>query len=108
MRDERKPAMSDGPRVSEVIERLRRIVARHRAPALANGFGPESMLLTDLIARHALPIAVFTLDTGRLHAETYELMDRVRERYGIAIDVYCPDPGALEAFVRSHGVNPFY
>jgi phosphoadenosine phosphosulfate reductase len=100
--------MSESPRVREVTECLRRVVARHRAPTLATGFGPESMVLTDLIARHALPIPIFTLDTGRLHPETYELMDRVRERYGLAIEVYCPDPEALEAFVRSHGVNPFY
>lgn len=100
--------MNSSPRVGELTALLRRIVAKYRAPALASGFGPESMVVTDLIARHALPIAVFTLDTGRLHPETYELMDRVRDRYGIPIEVYCPDPDALEAFVRTHGVNAFY
>jgi phosphoadenosine phosphosulfate reductase len=100
--------VNPSPRVRDLIECLRRIVARHRAPALAHGFGPESMVLMDLIARHALPIAIFTLDTGRLHTETYELMDRVRERYRLAIEIYSPDAQALEAFVRSHGVNAFY
>jgi phosphoadenosine phosphosulfate reductase len=100
--------VSESARVCEVTECLRRIVARYPGAALASGLGAESMVLTDLIARHALPIAIFTLDTGRLHTETYELMDRVRERYGLAIEVYCPDPQALESFVRLHGVNPFY
>jgi len=100
--------MSESPRVRDLAACLGCIVARHRAPALAHGFGPESMVLTDLIARHGFPIAIFTLDTGRLHTETYELMDRVRERYGLAIEVYCPDPEALESFVRVHGINSFY
>jgi phosphoadenosine phosphosulfate reductase len=99
---------SPTPRVRELTALLQRIVASHRAPALASAFGAESMVLIDLIARHALPIAIFTLDTGRLPQETYELMDRVRERYGLAIEVYSPDAHAVEAFVRAQGVNAFY
>ena len=82
-----------------------------RAPpptALASSFGAEDMVLIDLIAKLALPIAIFTLDTGRLPEETYALIDRARERYGLPIEVYAPDARALEAFVRSHGVNAFY
>ena len=96
------------PRVRELTALLRRVVAQHRAPALASGFGAESMVLIDLIARDALPIAIFTLDTGRLPQETYELMDRVRDRYRLAIEIYSPDAQAVEAFVRTHGVNAFY
>jgi phosphoadenosine phosphosulfate reductase len=99
---------SPTPRVRELSALLQRIVARHRTPALASAFGAESMVLIDLIARHALPIAIFTLDTGRLPQETYELMDRVRERYGLAIEVYSPDAQVVEAFVRAQGVNAFY
>jgi len=57
------------------------------------------MVLFDLIARHALPIRVFTLDTGRLPEETLALIDRTRERYRLPIDIYVPDTAALEAFV---------
>jgi len=96
------------PRVRELTALLWRVVAQHRAPALASGFGAESMVLIDLIARDALPIAIFTLDTGRLPQETYELMDRVRDRYRLAIEIYSPDAQAVEAFVRTHGVNAFY
>jgi phosphoadenosine phosphosulfate reductase len=87
---------------------LHRIAVRHVSPVLASSFGAEDMVLTDLIARHALPIRVFTLDTGRLPAETYALIDRVRERYQLPIDVFYPDHRAIESFVREHGVDAFY
>ena len=61
-----------------------------------------------MIARHALPIGIFTLDTGRLPEETLSLIERTRERYGVTIDVYAPDTRALEAFVGENGVNAFY
>jgi len=88
--------------------RLQRIADRYPAAALASSFGAEDMVLTDMIARHALPIAIFSLDTGRLHDETYALIDRVREHYGLPVELYYPDPRELEAYVRSQGVNAFY
>jgi 3'-phosphoadenosine 5'-phosphosulfate sulfotransferase (PAPS reductase)/FAD synthetase len=69
---------------------LRDIATRHAPAVLATGFGVEGMLLIDLIARHALPIRIFTLDTGRLPEETHALIDRTRQRYGLPIDVYAP------------------
>jgi phosphoadenosine phosphosulfate reductase len=95
-------------RVGEVVERLRSIAASHAPAVLASGFGAEGMVLIDLIARHALPIGIITLDTGRLPEETLGLIDRVRERYGVPIEVYSPDTKALESFVAENGVNPFY
>jgi phosphoadenylyl-sulfate reductase (thioredoxin) len=53
--------------------------------ALASSFGPEDNLLLDVIARAGLPVEVFTLDTGFLFAETYQLWTRIEERYGIRI-----------------------
>jgi phosphoadenosine phosphosulfate reductase len=92
-----------------VAEALPRYAAADHAPAvLASSFGAEDMVLVDLIARNRLPIGIFTLDTGRLPAETHDLIDRVRETYGIAIDVFVPEAAALEPFVRNHGVNAFY
>src|SRR6266550_9545152 len=87
---------------------LQRVAARHHSSALASSFGAEDMVLTDLIAKHALPIAIFTLDTGRLPGETYALIDRVREHYGVPIEVYCPTTRAIETYVRDNGVNAFY
>lgn len=100
--------MSPNARVAEVTALLQRVAARHAPAALASSLGAEDMVLTELIARHALPIAVFTLDTGRLPEETYALIDRVRERYGLRIEVHCPDARAVESYVRAHGVNGFY
>ena len=94
--------------VAEVVVLLRNIAARHAPAVLATGFGAEGMVLIDLIARHALPIPIFTLDTGRLPEETYALIDRTRQRYGLPIDVYAPDALRLQHFVRQHGVNPFH
>jgi len=78
--------------------------------ALSASFGsPEGMVLLDLM--HAISprhTRVFALDTGRLHQETYELMDRVRNRYGITIEVYFPRAEAVEAMVREHGLDLFY
>ncbi len=75
--------------------------------ALASSFGVEDCVIIDLLS-HFGPPRVFTLDTGRLRQETYDVMDAVRDRYGIRIDVYCPDTSGAEALVREHGLNPFY
>jgi phosphoadenosine phosphosulfate reductase len=95
-------------RLPAVRALLARIARDHAAPAFASSFGAEDMLLLDLIADTRLPIAVFTLDTGRLPEETHALIERARQRYGVAIDAYVPDTAALEALQREHGPNPFY
>ena len=88
---------------------LLQAVARDHGPAVfACSFGAEDMVLVDLIARAALPIAIVTLDTGRLPAETHELIGRVEARYSIAIEVESPDPSAVAAYVTRHGRDAFY
>ncbi|CAL93047.1 phosphoadenylyl-sulfate reductase [Azoarcus olearius] len=74
----------------------------------ANSFGAEDMVLTDLILGGKLPIEIFSLDTGRLPAETYTLMGAVEQRYGTKLKVFFPDATAVEQFVRSEGINAFY
>ena len=74
----------------------------------ANSFGAEDMVLTDLILRHGLPIEIFSLDTGRLPAETYTLMGEVESRYDTKLKVFFPDTAAVEAYVRGEGINAFY
>ena len=90
------------------IALLQRIAIRYAPAALASSFGAEDMVLIDLIARHSLPIIVFTLDTGRLPEETHALIERTRERYQLSIDIYTPDAAILQSFVRENGINPFY
>jgi len=84
-------------------------VARDYSPAcFANSLGAEDMVLTDLIARFQPDIAMFTLDTGRLPQETYELLQAVRARYDVPLKVYFPESQSVEAYVAEHGVNGFY
>jgi phosphoadenosine phosphosulfate reductase len=84
-------------------------IARAYAPAaLASSLGAEDMVLTDMIARRGLGIGVFTLDTGRLHGDTLALVDRIRARYGIEVEVFHPDDAALADYVARHGREGFY
>jgi phosphoadenosine phosphosulfate reductase len=76
--------------------------------ALASSFGAEDMVLIDMMSRLTPHPRVFTLDTGRLPQETYDLMDAARRRYGLAIEVYFPDAAVVEAMVNEKGLNLFY
>src|SRR5574337_1920152 len=71
--------------------------------ALASSFGAEDMVLIDMLSKIEPPIAIFTLDTGRLHEETYDVMERTRERYKVAIKSYFPGRDAVEALERERG-----
>ena len=95
-------------KIDRVVEVLQH-AARDFAPAcFANSLGAEDMVLTDLIARHQPDIAMFSLDTGRLPQETYDLMQEVRKRYAVPLKVYFPDSALVEAYVSQNGVNGFY
>jgi phosphoadenosine phosphosulfate reductase len=74
----------------------------------ATSLGPEDMVLTDLIARHGLAIAIATLDTGALHPQTLALLPRIRERYAIGIEVFGPPVEAVVQFVDRHGADAMY
>jgi phosphoadenosine phosphosulfate reductase len=87
---------------------LERIAAAYAPAALSSSLGAEDMVLTDMVAREGLPIEIFTLDTGRLHAETLELIDRVQAHYGLALRVVQPEPQAVVQYVTLHGRNAFY
>jgi thioredoxin-dependent adenylylsulfate APS reductase len=78
--------------------------------ALSASFGsPEGMVLLDVMHRISpRDTRVFTIDSGRMHQATYELMDRVRNRYGIVVEVYFPRAEAVESMVRTHGMDLFY
>ncbi len=83
--------------------------AREFAPVtFANSLGAEDMVLTDLIAKHQPDIEMFSLDTGRLPQETYDLMQAVRVRYSVPLRVYFPAAEKVESLVARIGVNGFY
>lgn len=74
----------------------------------ATSLGAEDMVLTDMIARHTFGIAIGTLQTGALHAETLALIPRIEERYGVRVEIYEPHDEAVVHFVRSHGEKAMY
>jgi phosphoadenosine phosphosulfate reductase len=71
-------------------------------------FQAESSVLIDMATRIRPDASVLTLDTGRLPQATHDMIDRVRDRYGIEVDVVSPDAGEVADMVRGHGVNLFY
>jgi phosphoadenosine phosphosulfate reductase len=74
----------------------------------SSSLGQEDQVLTDVIFKNDLPIKIFTIDTGRLFNETYELLDRTTARYKKNIEVYFPDAADVEEFVNVKGINSFY
>jgi len=70
--------------------------------------GAEDVVLIDLAAKSSLNFRVFTLDTGRLHSETYEYLEKVRQHYSIEIEVCLPDAATLSEFVQKKGLFSFY
>jgi len=84
------------------------IARRHPDAVLASSLAAEDMVLTHAIFQGGLPLSVFTLDTGRLHAETLAMLPRVEARYGRAVAVWRPDPQAVAAHVDAHGAHAFY
>jgi phosphoadenosine phosphosulfate reductase len=70
--------------------------------------GAEDVVLIDMAVKIRKDIQVFSLDTGRLHPETYRFIEKVRKHYGIAIDVLSPDRELLENLVKTKGLFSFY
>ncbi|MGH8511689.1 MAG: phosphoadenosine phosphosulfate reductase family protein, partial [Gammaproteobacteria bacterium] len=66
--------------------------------------GAEDVVLVDMATKIRNDVRIFSLDTGRLHAETYRFLERVRDRYQIRIEVLFPDPLAVERLVREKGL----
>jgi phosphoadenosine phosphosulfate reductase len=83
-------------------------LARHGRLVYANSLGAEAMVLTDIIWSHLPQIEVFSIDTGRLHEETYELLEKLQRRYQRRIRLVYPDAAQLEQLVARQGVNGFY
>jgi len=94
----------EGAEPSEIL----RLGLEHYGERCAIAFsGAEEVVLIDMASRLGLPFSVFSLDTGRLHDETYEYLDEVRRRYGREIEVVLPDAAEVRALVQSKGTNSF-
>ena len=78
-------------------------------PDVAISFsGAEDVVLIHMAARTGVPFRVFSLDTGRLHPETYQFIEKVRGHYGIQIDTFFPHSEAVQAMVHEKGLFSFY
>jgi phosphoadenosine phosphosulfate reductase len=96
-------------RVATALALLQRAATEHAGRAVqATSLGAEDMVVTDLIARHELPIAIGTLDTGMLHAETVSLIGRIEARYALAVEVYRPRNASVVHFVGTHGERAMF
>ena len=91
-----------------VRERLSAAVRTHGRVVYSNSLGAEAMVLTDIIWTHVPGIDVFSIDTGRLHQETYDLLEKLERRYKRSLRLVYPDAQALEQLVSAQGVNGFY
>lgn len=91
-------------RVAQALALLQQAAERHRGRIVfTTSLGAEDMVVTDLIARHQLPIALATLQTGKLHAQTLALLPRIEARYGLTIERWEPQAEQVLQFVARHG-----
>jgi phosphoadenosine phosphosulfate reductase len=105
---QRVPELAAEYAARDPLEIVALAVREHGAELAISFSGAEDVALIDMAAKAGGPFRVFSLDTGRLHGETYQLLERVRERYGVAIEVFFPQPEAVEKLVREKGLFSFY
>lgn len=110
-----EPLLAKSELVGSVAEKaarataLLRNIARDFAPVVfANSLGAEDMVLTDLIWQEKINIKIFSLDTGRLPVETYELIHQAEKHYNRKLTIFFPRHDAVEAYTREHGSHGFY
>lgn len=94
--------------VADTNATLGRIASDFSPAVFASSLAAEDMVLTDMILRTGLPIGIFTLETGRLHAETLGMLDTIKEKYAYDVVRFTPDPVAVEGYVQNYGLNGFY
>ncbi len=121
-----RPALSNPATSPELTEALRHTVCLKRDQLVtvltaavaehggnseitfANSMGAEDMVLTDIILREQLPIEIFSLDTGRLPTETYDLIADVEHTYRTKLKIYFPQASSVEDYGHTKGINAFY
>jgi phosphoadenosine phosphosulfate reductase len=99
--------LSAGLDGADPVEILGQALERYPQAALACSLGLEDVALVHMASLQPKPPRIFVLDTGRLHPETYDVLDALRQRYGLPIEVHFPQAPAVEAYVNTHGPNAF-
>jgi len=93
---------------AQTLATLTRIAADHSPAVFASSLAAEDMVLTDLILKSGLPIGIFSLETGRLHAETLAVLDKIKATYDYEVALYRPQQESVDAYVAQNGLNAFY
>ena len=104
--------------VEELIQRTENLSIEETLAFLANefpekvvfstSFGQEDQVITALIATNELPIKIFTLDTGRLFQETYDVFHKTLKKYKVNIQTFYPETSQVENLLNTKGPNSFY
>ena len=108
------PAVADIAALSETLgaqspQDILAFALKEYSPSIGIAFsGAEDVVLIDMAARLGVPFTVFSLDTGRLHPETYQFIEKVRTHYGITIETMFPDAAAVQRLVHEKGLFSFY
>lgn len=96
-----------GKEAEEAIREALRILPANRL-VLASSLGLEDQVLTHMLCAVRSDPRIFTLDTGRLFPETYDVMERTMQRYGFHYEILTPDTRELEEMIGAYGPNLFY
>lgn len=102
------PSLELEQRVRGVRAQLAGALERFGRVVYSNSLGAEAIVLTDIICSYVPGIEIFSIDTGRLHEETHELLEKLQRRYRNRVRVVHPDAAQLEALVSGQGINGFY
>ena len=102
------PALADSY-AAKSPQQILELAFEYFSPSLGLAFsGAEDVVLIDMAVKIGRPLTVFSLDTGRLHPETYQFLEKVRTHYGITIETVLPDAQAVQNLVRAKGLFSFY
>ena len=95
-------------KTKNVISLIQKNIEKYNSVTFANSLGAEDMVLVDLIQKHKLNVEIFSIDTGRLPSETYNLIQKVEDKYQFKIKLYFPNQENVEYYVNTNGINAFY
>jgi len=102
------PSPDFAAKLARSVALLQRAADEFAPLTQASSLGAEDMVITDLIARHAIDAGTFVLETGQLHVQTLDLLDRAQLHYARRFDIYRPDAAAAQAFVAQYGERAMY
>ena len=95
-------------KITATEQLLARIASDFTPAVFASSLALEDMVITDMIARLQLPIAVLTLQTGMLHAETSNMVSVIKTHYGLTVTEYTPDDADVQNYIDKNGKHAFY